>query len=119
MVMLWYIYIILIDINRFKKKLTVAFCKILMTLQNCNTKDRMDTSNFGQIWRRFMMDIIDIMVCDETGDKIEQKTLDFDTIKYIYEIEKLNLNLMDYPCTPIKIQNRKINEKLGYFKNMA
>ena len=95
------------------------FCTILITLENCNTKDRIDTSNFGQFWRCFMMYIIYIIIWDDRGDKIVQETLDFDIINHIYRIKKLNLNLMDHPCTPTRIHNRKINENVDDFEKVA
>ena len=117
--MSWYIYIILIDTNWFKQKLTVAFCTKWKILWRCNTKDRMEASNFGRFLITFMMDITDIIVSSETRDQIAPELINGDTIDDIYQIEKLDLNKIDYPCTPTRIQKRKINENIGYFEKMV
>ena len=109
----------LIDTNGFKEKLTVAFCKILKRLLRCNTKDKMDIINFGEFWIRFMIDMADIMVSNETGDKTVQETILFVIIDSVYHCQKLDSNIIDYPCTPTIIQKQKINENVRYFKKMV
>ena len=79
-----------------------------MSLKNCNTKDKIDTINFGKFWRCFMIDIIDIMVWNERGDETAQEPFDFVKIDCICENKKLDLNVMDYPCTPQESKIRKL-----------